>query len=35
MPEKFRYFCMGNALVVPLVTKMGVKIEKLWRNLND
>ena len=28
MPEKFRYFCMGNALVVPLVTRMG-------RTLND
>lgn len=24
MPEKFRYFCMGNALVVPMVTRMGV-----------
>jgi DNA (cytosine-5)-methyltransferase 1 len=35
MPEKFRYFCMGNALVVPLVTKMGVKIEKLWGGLNE
>lgn len=23
MPEKFRYFCMGNALVVPMVTRMG------------
>lgn len=23
MPEKFRYFCMGNALVVGLITKMG------------
>ena len=22
MTEKFRYFCMGNALVVPLITKM-------------
>ena len=22
MPEKFRYFCMGNALVVPMVTRM-------------
>lgn len=26
MPESYRYFCMGNALVVPLVTKMGKKI---------
>lgn len=23
MSERFRYFCMGNALVVPLVTRMG------------
>lgn len=23
MPERMRYFCMGNALVVPLVTKIG------------
>ncbi len=23
MPEKMRYFCMGNALVVPLVTHIG------------
>jgi len=26
MPEKFRYFVMGNALVVPLVTKMGERL---------
>jgi DNA (cytosine-5)-methyltransferase 1 len=26
MPERMRYFCMGNALVVPLVTKMGNEI---------
>lgn len=23
MPDKMRYFCMGNALVVPLVTRIG------------
>lgn len=23
MPEKFRFFCMGNALVVGIITKMG------------
>lgn len=22
MPERFRYFCMGNALVVPMITRM-------------
>lgn len=26
MPEKFRYFVMGNALVVPLIEKMGERI---------
>lgn len=30
MPEKFRYFCMGNALVVPLVERMGKIIEKIF-----
>lgn len=29
MPEKFRYFVMGNALVVPLITQMGNKIKDL------
>ena len=29
MPEKFRYFCMGNALVVPLITRMGRTLLKL------
>jgi DNA (cytosine-5)-methyltransferase 1 len=29
MPEKFRYFVMGNALVVPLIEKMGSKILKI------
>lgn len=28
MPEKFRYFCMGNALVVPLITRMGKQLIK-------
>ena len=23
MPDKMRYFCMGNALVVPMITRMG------------
>ena len=30
MPEKFRYFCMGNALVVPLIARMGKNIEKIF-----
>lgn len=29
MPEKFRYFCMGNALVVNLVEKMGKSIKQI------
>jgi len=29
MPERTRYFCMGNALVVPLVTRMGNEIERI------
>lgn len=29
MTEKFRYFCMGNALVVGLVTKMGNTIKNI------
>lgn len=29
MTEKFRYFCMGNALVVGLITKMGDALNKI------
>ncbi len=32
MPEKFRYFCMGNALVVGLVERMGHKLDKIFSN---
>lgn len=32
MPEKFRYFCMGNALVVPMVTKMGKTLNAIFDN---
>lgn len=28
MPENMRYFCMGNALVVDIVTRIGRQIEK-------
>ena len=28
MPEKMRYFCMGNALVVPIVTRIGKALLK-------
>ena len=30
MPEKFRYFCMGNALVVPMITRMGKVLNKIF-----
>ncbi len=30
MPEKFRYFCMGNALVVGLVEKMGETLNEIF-----
>ena len=29
MPERLRYFTMGNALVVPLVKAMGKRISAL------
>ncbi|SHJ72363.1 DNA (cytosine-5-)-methyltransferase [Parasporobacterium paucivorans] len=30
MPEKFRYFCMGNALVVGVVERMGHTLNKIF-----
>lgn len=30
MTQKFRYFCMGNALVVGLIEKMGKKLNKIF-----
>ncbi len=35
MPIKMRYFCMGNALVVPLITRIGNQIEKIDSITND
>ncbi|BCJ92575.1 cytosine-specific methyltransferase [Anaerocolumna cellulosilytica] len=32
MPEKFRYFTMGNALVVPMVTRMGRTLKQIFDN---
>ena len=29
MPERMRYFCMGNALVVPLITRMGNVLDEI------
>ncbi len=35
MPEKFRYFCMGNALVVGLITRMGNHLNILFEREVD
>lgn len=32
MPERMRYFCMGNALVVPMITRMGKTLGKIFDN---
>lgn len=32
MPEKMRYFCMGNALVVPMITRMGRVLDCIVEN---
>ena len=32
MSERFRYFCMGNALVVGLVEKMGKKLNNIFED---
>ena len=32
MPERFRYFCMGNALVVGLIEKMGNTLNKIFES---
>jgi hypothetical protein len=29
MPDRMRYFCMGNALVVPMITRMGKILDKI------
>lgn len=29
MPERMRYFCMGNALVVPMITRMGKVLDDI------
>ena len=33
MPEKMRYFCMGNALVVPIVERISKQILALEKQL--
>ena len=32
MPARMRRFCMGNALVVPMVTRMGNVLDKIIEN---
>lgn len=32
MPDRMRYFCMGNALVVPMITRMGKVLDKIIEN---
>lgn len=29
MPNRMRYFCMGNALVVPMITRMGTVLDRI------
>jgi len=35
MPDRMRFFCMGNALVVPIVTRIGNQIEKIEQMTKD
>ena len=30
MPDRMRYFCMGNALVVPMITRMGIVLDDIF-----
>ena len=32
MPDRMRRFCMGNALVVPMITRMGKVLDKIIEN---
>lgn len=32
MPDRMRYFCMGNALVVPMITRMGRIMDNIISN---
>ena len=32
MPSRMRYFCMGNALVVPMITRMGEVLDGIIAN---
>lgn len=32
MPQRMRFFCMGNALVVPMITRMGKELDAIIEN---
>lgn len=32
MPQRMRFFCMGNALVVPMITRMGKALDEIIQN---
>lgn len=32
MPQRMRFFCMGNALVVPMITRMGEVLDTIIQN---
>lgn len=32
MPKRMRFFCMGNALVVPMITRMGKVLDEIFDN---
>lgn len=34
MPQRMRFFCMGNALVVPMITRMGKILDEIIENEN-
>lgn len=34
MPQRMRFFCMGNALVVPMITRMGKVLDTIIENEN-
>ncbi|HHX67947.1 MAG TPA: DNA (cytosine-5-)-methyltransferase [Gallicola sp.] len=35
MPLRYRYFCMGNALVVPAVEEIAKRFIEIWEVIND
>ena len=35
MPDRMRFFCLGNALVVPIITRIGNQIEKIEQMTSD